>query len=32
MVPAPDNDSAMNDLGTDAEGERRSGWWQRTFG
>jgi ribonuclease E len=27
-VPAPDNDSAM----TDAEGERRSGWWQRTFG
>ena len=27
-VPAPDNDSAM----ADAEGERRSGWWQRTFG
>jgi ribonuclease E len=31
-LPAPDNDSAMSDLGTDAEGERRSGWWQRTFG
>ncbi|MEO5611945.1 MAG: ribonuclease E/G [Sphingomicrobium sp.] len=27
-LPSPDNDSAM----TDAEGERRSGWWQRTFG
>ncbi|MEO8546956.1 MAG: ribonuclease E/G, partial [Sphingomicrobium sp.] len=27
-VPSPDNDSAM----TDAEGERRSGWWSRTFG
>ena len=24
-MPAPDNDSAM----ADAEGERRSGWWQR---
>ncbi|MEO7365152.1 MAG: Rne/Rng family ribonuclease [Sphingomicrobium sp.] len=27
-VPAPDNDSAMADV----DGERRSGWWQRTFG
>ncbi|WP_309662824.1 ribonuclease E/G [Sphingomonas sp.] len=27
-VPAADNDLAM----TDADGERRSGWWQRTFG
>ena len=27
-VPSPDNDSAMSD----ADGERRSGWWSRTFG
>jgi ribonuclease E len=27
-VPSPDNDSAM----ADGEGERRTGWWQRTFG
>ncbi|MEO6581355.1 MAG: Rne/Rng family ribonuclease [Sphingomicrobium sp.] len=27
VVPAPDNDSLSDD-----EGERRSGWWQRTFG
>jgi len=27
-MPTPDNDSAM----ADAEGQRRTGWWQRTFG
>jgi ribonuclease E len=32
-VPTPDNDSAMSDAeGTDADGEPRRGWWQRTFG
>jgi ribonuclease E len=27
-VPTPDNDSAM----ADSESQRRTGWWQRTFG